>query len=132
MAPETARPRGARFWRSAWRRMRSRRLLRRHLMHFAGLQIEAHPIDAIEIRASHANEARVIRIIDGMNFAVLIDASVTRCQPVFFHRLELGVLGIAAVILAFPLGHIGVMGRLSVNRPRGAVIVWRRDARLVV
>src|SRR5580692_6527876 len=101
--PETARSPDARFRRLAWRRMRSRRLLRRHLMHFAGLQVEAHPLDAIEIRASHANEARVIRIIDGMNFAVLIDAGVTRRQTVFFHRLKLGVLGIAAVILALPL-----------------------------
>src|ERR1700683_3226732 len=130
--PETARSPDARFRRLAWRRMWSRRLPRRHLMHFAGLLVEADPIDAIKIRTGHANEARVIWIIDGMNFAVLIDAGVTGRQPIFFHRLELGMLGIAAVILALPFGHISVMGRLPVDRPRGAVIVWRRDARLVV
>src|SRR5580704_17241916 len=101
-------------------------------MHLAGFQVEAHAIDAIEVRAGYADKARVIRVIDGMDFAILVDASMARCEPVFFHRLEFGVFGIAAVILALPFGHVGVMGRLPVNRPRRAVIVRRRVARLVV
>ena len=45
-------------------------------MHLAGFQVEAHAIDAIEIRAGYADKARVIRVIDGMDFAILVDASM--------------------------------------------------------
>src|SRR5579862_3834718 len=122
---ETAKARGATYRHLTWCWMPSRRLLRRHLMHLAGFQVEAHPIDAIEIRSCDADEARMIRVIDGMDFAILVDAGMAGGQPVFFHRLEFGVFGIAAVILALPFGHVGVVGRLPVDRPRRAVIVRR-------
>ena len=86
-------------------------------LHFAGLQVEAHAMDAVEIGAGHADEAGVIGIVDRMDFAVLIDAGVAGRQPVFLRRLELGVLGIAAVVLALPFDHVGVMGGLAVDRP---------------
>src|ERR1700675_841124 len=112
--------------------MTSRRLLRRHALDFAGLQVEARAMDAIEIGAGHADEAGIIGIVDRMDFAVLINSGVTGCQAVFLHRLELGVIVIAAVVLALPFGHFGVMGGLAVDRPRFAVIVRRRNAGLVV
>src|ERR1700688_4070250 len=112
--------------------MKSRRLLRCHALDFAGLQVEAHAMDAIEIGPGHANEAGIIGIVDRMDFAVLINPGVTGGQAVFLHRLELGVIAIAAVVLALPFGHFGVMGGLAVDRPRFAVIVRRRNAGLVV
>ena len=45
---------------------------------------------------------------------------------------SLALAGIAAVVLALPFRHLGVLGGLAVDRPRGAVIVRRRHARLVV
>ena len=38
-------------------------------------------------------------------------------HAVFLRWLELGVLGIAAVILALPFDHVGVFRRLAVDRP---------------
>src|SRR5262245_42214380 len=56
----------------------SRRLLRRHLLHFAGLEVEADAVDLVQVRAGHADEARVVGIIDRMDFPILIDAGMAR------------------------------------------------------
>src|SRR5690242_20355645 len=95
----------------------SRRLLRRHLLHLARSQVEAHPLDLVEIGAGHADETRVVGIVDGVDLAVLVDAGMARKQPIFLHRLELGLAGIGAVTLALPFRHLGVMGGLTVNGP---------------
>ena len=95
-------------------------------------EIEAHAIDLVEIGAGHADEARVVGIVDRMDRAVLVDAGVAGQQAVLLDRLELGLLGIAAVVLALPFDHVGVMGGLAVDRPGGAMIVRRRHPRLVV
>ena len=42
----------------------SGRLLRRHLVHFAGFQVEAHPLDLVEVGPGHADEARAVGIVD--------------------------------------------------------------------
>ena len=68
------------------------------MVHFAGLEVEAHPLDLVEVGAGDPDEAGIVRIVDRMNLAVLIDAGVTRRQPIFLHRLELGVLGVAAIL----------------------------------
>src|SRR5262249_6904869 len=47
-------------------------------------------------------------------------------------RLELGLCGIGAVILALPLDHVGVVRGLAVDRPGRAVVVRRRHPSLVV
>src|SRR5665213_1244659 len=59
-----------------WQRECLRRLLRCHLMDFAGLQVDADAVDVVEIDAGHAHEARLVRIVDRMNLAVLVDAGV--------------------------------------------------------
>src|SRR5208282_3443429 len=84
----------------------SRGLLGRHAMHFAGLQIEAYAMDAVEIRPGHPDEAGMIGIVDRMNFAVLVDAGMAGHQAVFLYGLQLGVRWIAAVILALPFDHV--------------------------
>src|SRR6185312_11417524 len=93
-----------------------RRLLRRHLVHFAGLQIDAHAIDLVEVGAGDAHEAGVVGIVDRVDGAVLVDAGHAGLEPVCLDRLELGVPGVAAVVLVLPLGHLGVFGRLAVDR----------------
>ena len=67
-----------------------------------------------------------------MDGAVLIDAGMSGQQAILLDRLELGLGGIGAVVFALPLDHVGVVARLSVDRPRCAVIVRRRYPRLVV
>src|SRR5215213_11732662 len=84
-----------------------RRLLRRHLVDLTGLQVDADAVDVVEIDAGHAHEARLVRIIDRMDLAVLIDAGMAGLEPVFLFRRQLGVLGIGAVVLALPFGHVG-------------------------
>src|SRR5580704_1308284 len=101
-------------------------------MHFAGLQVEAHALDLIEIGPGDADEAGMIGIVDRMNLAVLIDAGFAGRQAVFLHRLELGMRFVAAVVLALPFDHVGVMGGLAVDRPGRAVVVRRRYPRLIV
>src|SRR6202166_2808864 len=101
-------------------------------MHGAGLQVEAHAIDFVQVSPGDADEARIVGIIDRVNLAVLIDAGFAGRQAVFLHRLELGVCLVAAVVLALPFDHVGVMGGLAVDRPRRAVVVWWRHPRLVV
>src|SRR6266571_8493071 len=78
----------------------SRRLLRRHLLDLARGEIEAHALDLVEVGAGHPDEAGVVGIVDGMNGAVLIDAGVSRQQAILLDRLELGLCGIAAIVLA--------------------------------
>src|SRR5215471_3447098 len=110
----------------------SRRLLRRHLLDLARGEIEAHALDLVEVGAGHADEAGVVGIIDRMDGAVLIDAGVSRQQAILLDRLELGLFGIGAVVLALPLDHVGVVRGLAVDRPRRAVVVRGRDPSLVV
>src|SRR5262249_38321258 len=95
----------------------SRRLLRRHLPDLARGEIEAHALDLVEVGAGHADEAGVVGIVDRMDGAVLIDAGVSRQQAILLDRLELGLFGIGAVVLALPLDHVGVVRGLAVNRP---------------
>src|SRR5713226_8259973 len=101
----------------------SRRLLRRHLVHLAGREIEPYAIDIVEVGAGHADEAGAVRIIDGMDLAVLIDAGVSRQQAILLDRLELGLVRTGTVVLALPLDHVGVVGCLAVDRPGRAVVV---------
>src|SRR5215813_2444190 len=112
--------------------MTSRRLLRRHLLDLARGEIEAHALDLVEVGAGHPDEAGAVGIVDRMDGAVLIDAGVAGQQAILLDRLELGLAGIGAVVFALPLNHVGVVARLPVDRPRGAVIVRRRYPRLVV
>src|SRR6516164_10993368 len=79
-----------------------RRLLRGHLVHVAGGKIEAHAPDLVEIGAGDADEARAVGIVDGMYGAVLIDARVSRREPILLYRRELGFCRIAAIVLPFP------------------------------
>src|SRR5215510_4486723 len=109
-----------------------RRLLRVHFLDRAGLQVDLHAVDLIEVGSGHAHEARTVRIIDRVNGAILVNAGLARRKPVFLDRLELGVLGIFAVVLAFPLGHVGVFGRLAIDRPGRAVVMRRRDTGFVI
>src|SRR5260370_8561839 len=62
---------------------RSRRLLRRHLLHLARGEIEAHALDLVEVGPGHAHEAGIVGIVDRMDRAVLIDAGVSGQQGVF-------------------------------------------------
>src|SRR5207245_1939289 len=50
----------------------SRRLLRGHLVHLAGLEINADAVDPVEIGAGHPHEARMIGIVDGVDLSVLV------------------------------------------------------------
>src|SRR5262249_4207098 len=103
-------------------------LLRLQRVHFpdrAGLQVDLDSVDLIEVGTGYAHEARMIRKIDRVNGTVLVDASIARREPVFLDHLELDVLGVFAVVLAFPLGHVSVFGRLAIDRP-GRAMVMRR------
>src|SRR3954454_4583916 len=75
---------------------RSGRLLGRHPVHLAGGKVEAHALDAVEIGAGHPHEARLRRIVDRMNFAVLIDAGLAGIKPVFLDGFQFGLARIAA------------------------------------
>src|SRR3569833_94570 len=68
-----------------------RRLLRRHLVHLAGLEIVALALDLVEVGAGDAHEAGIVRIVDRVDGAVLVDAGHAGLGPVFLDRLELGV-----------------------------------------
>src|SRR5215467_13692451 len=118
--------------RSIAARGRSRRLLRRHLMHFSGGEVEAHALDLVEIGTGDAYEPGVIGVIDRVDLAVLIDAGMSGHQSILLGRPELGLVRLGAVVLALPLDHVGIVCGLAVDRPGGAVIVRRRNARLVV
>src|SRR5262249_32392944 len=59
--------------------------------------------DLIEVSSGHALEARMIGDIYRVHGAVLVNARLARCEPVFLDRLELGVLGIFAVVLALAM-----------------------------
>src|SRR5215467_1301029 len=110
----------------------SRRLLRRHLLDLARGEVEAHALDLVEVGAGDPDEAGVVGIIDRMDGAVLIDAGMSRQQAILLDRLELGLFGIGAVVLALPLDHVGVVRGLAVDRPGRAVVVRRRHPSLVV
>ena len=100
------------------------------MMHFAGRKVEAHALDVVEIGAGNADEARAIRIIDRVDLAILIDAGVAGLEAIPLCLFQLGVFSVAAG--ALPFDHVGVFRRLAVDRPRVAVVVRRRLARLVV
>ena len=110
----------------------SRRLLCVHFFDNAGLEINPDAVDLVEISPGYADEARVVRIVNRVNGAVLIDSGFARREPVLFGRFELGVLGVCPVVLTFPLDHVRVFGGLAVDSPGGAMIMRRRDPRLVV
>src|ERR1051325_261555 len=86
---------------------RLRRLLRRHLLHHAGLQINADAVDLVEIGAGDADETRAIRVVDRMDRAVLVDAGLAGIEAVFLLRLELGVARIPAIVEPLPFDHVG-------------------------
>ena len=96
----------------------------------AGLQVDLDAVDLVEIGAGDADKAGIIRIVDRMNGAVLVDAGLAWREPVLLDRLELGVLGVGPIVLALPFDHVGILLGLAVDRPRGAVVVRRRNARL--
>src|SRR5215813_10807163 len=110
----------------------SRRLLRRHLVHLAGLEVDADALDLVEIGAGHAHEPRFVRIVDRVNLAVLVDAGLTRIEAILFRRPELRMLRVGAVVLTLPLDHVGIFRGLAIDRPGGAVVVRRRHPSLVV
>src|SRR5262249_17741144 len=110
----------------------SRRLLRRHLMHFAGREIEAYAPDVVEVGAGDADEACVIGVVDRMDLAVLIGARVSEQKAVFLDRRTRGLVRSGAIIVALPLDHVGVMRGLAVDCPGCPMVMGRRNARLVV
>src|SRR6185295_7057651 len=83
----------------------SGRLLRRHLVHFAGIEVEAHAVDLVEVGAGDADEARAVRIVDRVDRAVLVDAGLPGIEPIALRLLQLGVLVVAAD--ALPFDHLG-------------------------
>src|SRR5215470_17825560 len=99
-----------------------RRLLRRHLVHLAGLEVDADAVDLVEIGSGDTHEARMVGIVDGVDLAVLIDAGLARIEPVLLRWLEARMLGIGAIVLALPFGHVGVVRGLAVDRPRGTMV----------
>src|SRR3569833_2680838 len=68
-----------------------RRLLRRHLVHLAGLEIDAHALDLVEVGAGDAHEAGIVRIVKREEDTNQEEASQAGLEPVFLDRLELGV-----------------------------------------
>src|ERR1700683_5785210 len=100
-------------------------------MYGAGLEVEAHAINFVEIGSGDADEARIVGVIDRMNLAILIDAGFAGGEAVFLHWLELGMRLVAAIVFALPFDHVGVMGGLPVDRPGCAVVVRRGYSRLV-
>src|SRR5207253_9963013 len=105
-------------------------LLWRHLMHRTGRKIEAHAFDLVEVGAGDADEARAIRIIDRVDRAILIDAGVAGGQAISLDLLQLRAF--TAIVGAFPFDHVGMAGRLAVDRPGLPMVVRRRLARLVI
>ena len=73
---------------------KSCRPLRVHFLDRAGLQIDLDAVDLVEIGPGHADEARVVGIVNRMNGAILVDAGFAGRKPVFLDWLELGVLGV--------------------------------------
>src|SRR3569833_1148741 len=67
---------------------KSGRLLRRHLVHLPGLQIDAHALDLVEVGAGDAHKARIVGIVDRVDGAVLVDAGHAGLAPIFLDRLE--------------------------------------------
>ena len=96
---------------------KSCRLLWVHFLDGAGLDIDPDAVDLVEIGPGYADEARVVRIVNRVNGAILIDAGFAGREPVLLDRLELGVLGVCPVVLAFPLDHVSVFGSLAVDGP---------------
>src|SRR3979409_1351112 len=105
---------GSRFWRRH-DIAPLRRLLRRHLVHLARMQIDPDAADLVQVGASHAHEGRLFRIMDRVDLAVLVDAGVAGFESILLLGRKLGVLGILAVVLALPLGYIGPELSLAVD-----------------
>src|SRR5258706_10679136 len=99
-----------------WKRECLRRLLRRHLVYLAGLQVDPDAIDLVQIGAGDAHEPRLVRIVDRVDLAVLVDAGVAGFEPVLLLGRKLGVAGVMAVVLALPFGHVGPELGLAVDR----------------
>src|SRR5215204_3154092 len=110
----------------------SRGALRRHLLHGAGLEVVHGPRDAIEISSSDTHEARLVRIINRVNRPILINPGLPRIEAIFRRYPEMRLSWIASVIYALELRHIGIRRSLAVNGPGGAMIVRRRDSRLLI
>src|SRR6516165_12290443 len=108
------------------------RLLRRHLVHGAGREVETHARNAIEVSSSHADEVSLVGIVDRVDRAVLIDSGVAGREPVLFRRPQSGTSAFASVVDALPFSHLGVLGSLTVDGPGSAVVVRRRYPRLVI
>src|SRR5215467_8858154 len=94
-----------------------RRLLRRHLVHLAGLEVDADAVDLVEIGSGYTHEARMVGIVDGVDLAVLIDAGLARIEPVLLRWLEARMLGIGTILLPLPSGHAGLLPPIAVDRP---------------
>src|SRR5262249_6973607 len=92
---------------------KSTRLLCVHFLDGAGLEIDLDALDLVEIGPGHADEARLVRIVNRVNGPILIDAGFAGRKPVLLDWLELGVLGVGPVVLAFPLDHVRVFGGLA-------------------
>src|SRR5437763_12430154 len=99
-------------------------------MHLAAGEVEAYTVDLVEIGSGDSDETRAVWVVDRVDRAILIDAGLTGIETIALQLFQLGVFVVAAG--ALPLDHVGVFGRLAVDRPGLAVIVRRRLARLVV
>src|SRR5512145_1458695 len=107
-------------------------LLWPHPLDRPGRRIERVPVDPVEVGAGDSDEPRLLRVVDRVDRARRVDADLPGVEAVLAGHLELGVRRVGAVVDATELGHVGVPGRLAVDRPRLAVVVRRRDARLLV
>src|ERR1043166_1487628 len=96
---------------------RSTRRPRFHARRHPSRDVELVPRDTFEIDAGDTHEPRLGRIVDRVDATFLINSDLTRVEPIFLHRLEIGVTGGAAVLIALPLGHLRIVRRLTVYRP---------------
>jgi hypothetical protein len=67
-----------------------------------------------------------------VQLAPVVDAGLARVEAIGLARLELGEIGVGAVVRALPQRHFGVLGDLPVDRPGVPVVVGIGLARLVV
>lgn len=74
---------------------KSRRLLCVHFLDGASLEIDLDALDLVEIGPSHPDETRVVRIVNRVDGAVLVDAGFAWREPVLLIGLSLACLGFA-------------------------------------
>src|SRR3990167_9955219 len=65
-----------------------------------------------------------------MDGADVVDAGMARLQAIALHLLEPGLTHAVAAVETLELAHVGVLHRLAVDRPGGAMVVRRALARL--